>query len=286
MRKETLPVFLATRDESWFFDLEFVALLERLGVAIEEVPVTWDEHRYAKRRSKLSTTKDGVRAVLEMARIKRRLPEQLSLFQRTDPPDRIGSDMRYVVVGLGNPGGGYAKTRHNAGRILAEALAREWGFPAFEYAKTHDALLSTGEVAGAPLLLVLPETFMNESGRSLTKLVRGEEAAERLIVLHDDADLPIGTLRFSYERGAGGQKGVRSIMETLKTRSFVRLRIGIAPHREEGAPREKAGDYVLSKFRPEELETLASIVPHAKEGIEAFLRDGLELSRSRWKQLN
>lgn len=192
--------------------------------------------------------------------------------------------MKWIIVGLGNPGGEYAKTRHNAGRIVLERLRDARGFPEWEYKKPYDALASSGTVAGKDVLLLLPETFMNESGRSLVKLVKSDAQAAQLIVIHDDADLPIGSWRFAYERGAGGQKGVASIITTLKTRSFVRVRIGIAPILTEGETRMKAENFVLGKFRANEIALIEKRSAQINEAIEQLMTEGLLLARSKWKK--
>lgn len=192
--------------------------------------------------------------------------------------------MKWIIVGLGNPGGEYAKTRHNAGRIVVERLRETREFSAWEYKKTYDALVSKGILAGKDTLLVLPETYMNESGRSLVKLVKSDAQAAQLIIVHDDADLPLGSWRFSFSRGAGGQKGVASIITALKTRAFIRVRIGIAPILAEGEAHIKAGDFVLGKFRASELAALEKRSEQITEAIEQLLTEGLELSRSKWKK--
>ena len=188
-------------------------------------------------------------------------------------------------MGLGNKGGEYAKTRHNAGRIVLDRLREAYNFPEWEYKKTYDALVSKGEIAGKEVLLIEPETYMNDSGRSLVTLVKSEAQAAQLIVLHDDADLPLGAWRFGYDRGPGGQKGVASIIATLKSRAFIRVRIGIAPLQIEGATHVKAGDYVLAKFRAPELALIERRGKAIGEGIEALLTDGLEIARSKWKKV-
>lgn len=283
LRREHLPFILLSRDQTWYFDIEFFALLERSGTSFVEVPVQWEEHRYPERKSKLSTVRDGIRSIPAMLRIRRRLGEQLAELVKTHHND---AHMQWIIVGLGNPGGEYARTRHNAGRIVLEALRERMGWGPWEYRKTHDALIAHGDLAGRPVLLVEPETYMNASGKSLVSLVKDPDQAARLIVLHDDVDLPLGEWRFSYERGSGGQKGVESIMSTLHTRAFVRVRIGVAPIPEEGEKRKKAGDMVLEKFREEELARIERIGKGDQlvEALTSLVVDGLELSRSRWKK--
>ncbi len=182
--------------------------------------------------------------------------------------------MRWIIVGLGNPGGEYAKTRHNAGRIVLEQFRKKFNFPEWEYKKTHDALASKGEIGGQEVLLLEPETFMNSSGKSLVTLVKSPEQVAQLIVIHDDADLPVGSWRSARDRGPGGQNGVVSIIETLKTRDFYRFRVGIAPELTPGAPHRKAGEYVLEKFTPEELVAIKSRSIQIGERIAFLIVEG------------
>ena len=182
--------------------------------------------------------------------------------------------MKWIIVGLGNPGGAYAKTRHNAGRIVIEVLRKKLDLPDWEYKKTYDALVSKGEIAGQEVLLLQPETFMNDSGKSLLTLVKSKVDAEQLVVIHDDADLPIGSWRSARDRGAGGQKGVESIIATLKTRDFYRFRVGIAPDITPGGLRRPAGEYVLEKFTTDELATIKSRAIGITERIAFLIEHG------------
>ncbi len=182
--------------------------------------------------------------------------------------------MKWIIVGLGNPGAEYAKTRHNAGRIALEQLRKIYDFPQWEYKKTHDALVSCGEIAGQEVMLLEPETFMNNSGKSLATLVKSPDQAEQLTVLHDDADLPVGSWRSARDRGAGGQNGVVSIIATLKTRDFYRFRIGVSPEITAESPRRKAGDFVLEKFTVEELSVIKSRSIQIAERIEFLITHG------------
>jgi PTH1 family peptidyl-tRNA hydrolase len=283
LRREHLPFILLSVDQTWYFDIEFFALLERSSVPFAEIPVQWEEHRYPERKSKLSTVRDGARSIPAMMRIRRRLRGQLAELAKTHHND---AHMQWIIVGLGNPGGEYARTRHNAGRIVLEALRQRMGWGPWEYRKTHDALIAHGDLAGHSILLVEPETYMNASGKSLVSLVKDPDHATRLVVIHDDVDLPLGEWRFAYERGSGGQKGIESIMSTLRTRAFVRVRIGVAPTLEEGKKRKKAGDMVLEKFREEELARIEHIGKgdQLSEALTSLVVDGLELSRSKWKK--
>src|SRR5262245_1885519 len=111
--------------------------------------------------------------------------------------------MTFVIVGLGNPGKEYEKTRHNAGRMAVELLAKQEGFEPFELRKSAEALVSEGTVGGEKVILVLPETFMNKSGKSVAAFVKSVKAAKQLLVVQDELDLPLGTLKMVFGRNSG-----------------------------------------------------------------------------------
>ena len=197
--------------------------------------------------------------------------------------------MKWIFVGLGNPGGEYAATRHNAGRIVLEEFRAAHELSAWEKKKTYDALISKGEAAGAEVLLIEPETFMNESGRSLVPLVKSKKQAQQLVVIHDDIDLPLGTWKFSFNRGSGGQKGVESIMATLKTKAFIRIRIGVLPTTPTGKPKKPKGDdavhkFILGKFKEEEMTVLKKNAKEVTKGIETLMKEGLEKAMGEWNR--
>lgn len=173
------------------------------------------------------------------------------------------------MVGLGNPGPRYAGTRHNAGFLAVERLAerREAAF-----ARQRQAL-----VARAPgdLLLAKPTTFMNLSGAAVQALMtRHAIKPEQLLVVHDDLDLPLGRLRLRFGGGAGGQKGVRDIIERIGP-GFARLKLGISrPPADWPAER-----WVLSRFDDAELDLLERVLEAAVEALEQVLREGLEAAQ-------
>lgn len=189
--------------------------------------------------------------------------------------------MKWIFVGLGNPGGEYAKTRHNAGRVTLEAFRIAHDFPEWGYKKTYDALVSKGEVLLQEILLVEPETYMNESGRSLVSLVKSAKQAAQTVIFHDDIDLPLGTWKLSFDRGSGGQKGVESIMAVIKTKAFIRVRIGILPTTPTGKPKKPKGEdavvkFVLGKWKPEETEVLEKVAKEVTTALDTLLSEGLE----------
>src|SRR3989344_6524480 len=142
--------------------------------------------------------------------------------------------MMKTVIGLGNPGEEYEKTLHNAGRLALEYFAQKNDFSDWDFSQKYDSLVSEGKIkkpasakasAGKEnALLLLPETFMNNSGKAVKNLL-----PKNLIVVHDDIDLPLGKFKIAFGRGSGGHKGVESVMRALKTKDFWRVRVGVAP---------------------------------------------------------
>ena len=189
--------------------------------------------------------------------------------------------MKWIIVGLGNPGSEYTYTRHNAGRIVLDAFRRAHDLPEWENKKIYKALLSKGDVLGKELLLLEPETYMNDSGKSLVSLVKSKKQAEQLVVIHDDIDLPLGTWKISFDRGSGGQKGVESIMALLKTKAFIRLRVGVLQKTPAGKPKKPKGGeavhkFILGIFKDEEMTELKKVSKEIVGGIDALLSDGLQ----------
>jgi len=189
--------------------------------------------------------------------------------------------MAWVIVGLGNPGEEYGSTRHNAGRMAVEFLAKSAGFQEFHEDKKAKAHIAGGMMAKTTIALVLPDTFMNKSGSALTKFVKSVKAAERMVVVYDDLDLPLGVMKLSFDRGSGGHKGLESVMRAVKTKKFVRVRIGVSPATASGKLRKPSGekevlDFILTKFKPAELDELKKIFKRAAQAIESVVLAGRE----------
>lgn len=195
--------------------------------------------------------------------------------------------MKWIIVGLGNPGGEYEYTRHNAGRIVLDAFRTTHDFPEWENKKIYKALISKGEVLGNELLLLEPETYMNDSGKSLVSLVKSKKQAEQLVVIHDDIDLPLGSWKFSFDRGSGGQKGVESIMTVLKTKAFIRVRVGVLQKTPGGKPKKPKGGeavhkFILGKFKEDEMAELKKVSKEIAKGLETLMKDGLDRAMGEW----
>ena len=174
-----------------------------------------------------------------------------------------------AVVGLGNPGPEYAATRHNAGFWLADALVERWGFPPFR--RGERARVTEGDVAGVPVRVLKPTTYMNASGAALASL-RADPAfnpATDLLVLVDEFRIPTGTFRLRSEGSAGGHNGLKSIEAALQSQQYPRLRIGVGPL-PEGV--SDWSEYVLAPFTPEQREQVEALMPELIEAVEQWLR--------------
>lgn len=191
--------------------------------------------------------------------------------------------MTWVVTGLGNPGQEYENTRHNAGRMAVMQFAKQADAPAWKEDKKSQSLTTGTTIKTTLLALQLPNTYMNKSGLAVSKLVKGVKAAEKLIVVYDDLDLPIGKIKLSFDRGSGGHKGIESIMTALKTKKFTRIRIGISPHTAAGKIKKPdsdsvVDDFILKKFKPSELDELKKVFKRVSEAIEAIVADGPQIA--------
>jgi PTH1 family peptidyl-tRNA hydrolase len=174
-----------------------------------------------------------------------------------------------MIVGLGNPGKDYKDTRHNIGYMVLEELASR--YPVEKQESRFDAIIGHIRINSEKVLLVKPLTFMNLSGRSVQPLVHWHKLPlEDMMVVFDDMDLPVGSLRIRANGGTGGHKGMASISERLASKEFSRTRVGI------GRPeRGEAADWVLGKFSRDEKEIMQSAVRHAADALETWVKMGI-----------
>ena len=186
------------------------------------------------------------------------------------------STLDLLVAGLGNPGREYERTRHNVGWLVADELARRHGG---SFRSKFSGRLAETRLEGRRLALLKPETYMNESGRSLAAAARFFKVdPAALVVVHDDVDLEAGRLQARLGGGLAGHNGLRSIAQALGSQDFLRLRIGVGrPGR--GDPRPVA-DYVLSPFEPD--EDVDELVSRSADAVEMLAREGLERTQSRY----
>ena len=189
--------------------------------------------------------------------------------------------MAYIIIGLGNPGGEYAKTRHNAGRMAVEAFAQAEGFPEFTLRKAAKALVSEGTVGGQKVILVLPDVAMNLSGKVVPSFVKSKAAAKKLLIVRDELDMPLGALKMTVGRGSGGHKGAESVMRALKTKDFAQIKIGISGVTAKGklkkpGDEEKVITHVIGKFKPDEEKVLKKILEKSAAATRLFITEGNE----------
>ena len=184
---------------------------------------------------------------------------------------------RWLIAGLGNPGPGYAGNRHNAGFLTADVLAARAG-ARFKAGKFR-TLAAEGRLAGQSVTIIKPRTFMNESGGPVTG-VSGfyHLGPERLVVIHDELDLPFGSVRLKLGGGDNGHNGLRSVTTRLGTREYYRIRIGI------GRPpgRMDPAAYVLRDFSAAERKELPFVLDRAADAVEALLTDGLTTAQNKF----
>ena len=186
----------------------------------------------------------------------------------------------HLIVGLGNPGAEYAKTRHNVGFLLVEKLAARWKTD-WANKRKFSARIARAERNGRRVLLCQPQTFMNLSGETVLALVdfyRLPRPLSGLLVAMDDADLPLGEIRLRAGGSSGGHHGLESIEHHLATRGFARLRIGIG--RKDGA--REITDYVLGRFNSAEAALMKKVLDRAASQMECWLEDGIEKAMNRF----
>lgn len=184
----------------------------------------------------------------------------------------------YLIAGLGNPGIKYEATRHNIGFMVIDNLSEESDIEMGTHGK---ALAGRGDIKGADVVLLKPLTFMNLSGAAVGEASRalGIEPS-KVLVIFDDCDLPLGTIRLKPGGGSGGQKGVASIIEALGTSDFPRLRIGIG--RPELSSGLSVSDYVLSPFAGDEGTLLEGVFERTTKAVEAFLSESIESAMNKF----
>jgi len=190
-----------------------------------------------------------------------------------------------LIVGLGNPGREYEKNRHNIGFMCLNHFARTQGIR-FDK-KQGKARIGTGEVTGVKVVLARPQTYMNRSGESVSRLVKRYDIdLDDLLVIHDDLDLPLGKLRLRQGGGSGGHKGIESIISCLGSQDFIRLRVGIGRPVATGGGNEISDadiiDYVLSDFSAQERRIVTKVIPRVSEAIYCLLTEGLIASMNKY----
>ncbi|MBM3284716.1 MAG: aminoacyl-tRNA hydrolase [Candidatus Aminicenantes bacterium] len=185
----------------------------------------------------------------------------------------------WAVIGLGNPGRRYARTRHNVGARFVRSLAKEWGVR-IRKKKMHAGVAEVRREE-AELILVQPTTYMNRSGLAVRDVLEGYGIAPRqAVIVYDDLDIPLGQIRVRKDGSAGSHKGLRSVVEEIGTQSFPRIRVGIGPL-DEG---EDAARFVLSSFREEEMPLVENSLKKAREALALILGGRIEKAMNTFNQ--
>ncbi len=192
----------------------------------------------------------------------------------------------FYIVGLGNPGEEYKNTRHNVGFLVLDYLQTSLGLPGFVSSGKYSGEVSEGLVGDADVILLKPNTFMNNSGAAVKKLVIKEDVGN-LVVIYDDIDLPLGEIKISVGRGDGGHNGIKSIISSLGSKDFVRVRVGISPRslwtgKTKRPTGERLPKYVLGEFKKREEGELKSVMSLVAEAVNVVITDGVEKAMNRF----
>ncbi len=176
----------------------------------------------------------------------------------------------FLIIGLGNPGKEYEKTRHNAGRDIVMDFAKTHDFPEFRTEKKWKTLIAEGKIGKEKIILALPDTLMNNSGRAAGPIATFYKVKPtNVFLVHDDADIALGLAKLSFAKRSAGHKGVESVIRTLKTNEFWRFRIGIAGKRDIPADR-----LVLKRFTPDETKLIKKIAKKTLTALDLAITDG------------
>jgi PTH1 family peptidyl-tRNA hydrolase len=186
-----------------------------------------------------------------------------------------------LIVGLGNPGGRYERTRHNAGFMVVDAFARKFRIEIDRHER--DAYVGKGQIAGRTVMVAKPQTFMNLSGSAVSKLVSAHvESLDDLIVVYDDIDLPVGRLRIRQGGSAGTHNGMKSIVASLASEKFPRVRFGVKG--EDYAMARDLADYVLDDFPPEDEPKVESAIARAVDALSVIARGDLSRAMNQFNK--
>lgn len=181
-----------------------------------------------------------------------------------------------LIVGLGNPGRRFQKTRHNLGFRVVDEFKKENNFPRFKLSQEANALISQGIFERKKIILAKPQTFMNSSGEAIKKLImRRKLPIANLWLIHDEIDLSLGKIKIVKNRGGAGHKGVQSVINELGTKNFVRFRIGIGRENLK-EKRQKLNEFLLEKFRKEEETIIKEVIKRTTRAIKMAIIYGLE----------
>ena len=186
----------------------------------------------------------------------------------------------YIIVGLGNPGEEYENTRHNMGRIILDYYAKKNKFEEWLEDGKLKALTANGKIEKKSVELIKPETFMNNSGKAvLGAIVNQKIKPENIVVIYDDLDLALGEIKISWNKGTGGHKGLESIVKAIKTKEFIRVRVGITPTTPKGKLKKLKGenkvlDFLLKDFTKKDFEILKKARVKIAKVLDSIITEG------------
>ncbi len=182
-----------------------------------------------------------------------------------------------LIAGLGNPGSEYAKTKHNVGFMLADALAEKLNITSWK--EKYNALVADAYIGAEKIIIAKPQTYMNNSGEAIAPLMNWYKLEpEELIVIHDDMDIPAGTIRIRKKGSAGGHNGIKSILSLLGNENFSRVRIGIG----RPLPRWTVVNHVLSPFTEEDAPKIKEAIEYLVPALECMVKDGTDVAMNKF----
>lgn len=189
--------------------------------------------------------------------------------------------MKWIIIGLGNPGSEYERSPHNVGREAVEYFAQKKCDAEFSMQSKAQSLVAKASMASHTVTCVLPETFMNKSGAAGAFFAKSAKDIEHSVVIHDDLDLPIGTIKIGFNRGSGGHKGVESLKRAWKTEAFVRIRIGVSPESRKGDAKKPTGEekvitYILKPFKADAYSDMKKVYKKIADALEVLISESRE----------
>jgi len=185
-----------------------------------------------------------------------------------------------IIVGLGNPGQKFEKTRHNVGFWVLDEFKKKFQFPEFKIKSDFFSKITKKKIGKHNVILLKPQTFMNDSGKAVQAIIEKRKLnPKNLIVVHDDLDIPFGKIKISVGKSSAGHKGVQSIIEKIKNKDFIRVRVGINP---ECKQKIKIAEFVIEEFKEEEIKALPHIIELTVKAIETILEEGVEKAMNKF----
>lgn len=191
----------------------------------------------------------------------------------------------YYIFGLGNPGKEYELSRHNIGRSALFWIHNKYNFQEWEEKNKHNVKISKGTIDGKSVTLILSSEFMNKSGVIAKQFINNLQKSKKFIVIHDDIDMGLGSVKILFNRGAGGHNGVLSINKSIKTKAYFRIKIGISPKKKSGIINRVIGekeviDFVIGKFTKKEKEVLNNLYPLIEKAILFITTSKIKISKN------